>query len=370
MLFPAIHDILQPSLHLQRILWRHPCRQRQLNIHPSEVNILHRRNEERRPTAKSLQQPAILIRLHKLVHGVLSLHDIHLATQLLPRNFHDAPPRHALEYDTIFQWCRHHLQPPAPILLLPHHEQIASSGLRAEALLPKQPQDLMIPSLPRLALRDQARPVVRANFRIPEPARPRPNHVVPRSQQPHPLHRLLLWAVDIGHAGPNLPRGCRRRLVHLVQRREEDRDDVEERLSWPLDTERSSGTNHRRAQIHEALALVLGQPAAGLDADEGFDEFDELGGVEVGQSNAGGGAEEAFGVEFGTEEADFAVGAAVGFHALEAFGGVVEAGGEWGEGKVGVLFDLWGGPAVVGGPGDAEDVVGVGGLGPDFGGVG
>ena len=75
----------------------------------------------------------------------------------------------------------------------------------------------------------------------------------------------------------------------------------------------------------------------GVEFDDALAHLDELLGAELGHHDAAAGALQTLGVGFGTEDADLAILAAVGFQALKSFLAIVQAGSSH------VHFDVLGG---------------------------
>lgn len=91
-----------------------------------------------------------------------------------------------------------------------------------------------------------------------------------------------------------------------------------------------------------AFAPPPGQPPGPIQRNKSLDQLLQLPGLEARQRDAGGGFEHPLAIALRAEEPQSAIKASVGFHAFEAFGGVVEGGGHGREGQRGVGRDGWG----------------------------
>lgn len=288
------------------------------------------------PAGKALDQTSLLRRRDNLAHSVLPLHNLNrlevlaIAQPLLDKLDH-TPPGNTIQNNLIPQRRSDKLQ---LALLAPHQsKEVTRSRLSNLRLISQQPKDLVIPQPPRLLLRHQTRPVIRAHLRESESPRPRAHSIVLRGEQLHAARRLG----QLGHVGS---------------------DDEEHSLLGGLDAQLGLCADHRGAEVEELARVGLGEEFRAVDGDELLDQLLDLGGVEGGERDARGGHEEAAGVAVGAEEAELAVVAAVGLEALEALGGVVEhrGGGHDGEGAVGLEFRRR--PAGVDVPGAGDHVVG------------
>ena len=103
-------------------------------------------------------------------------------------------------------------------------------------------------------------------------------------------------------------------------------EDDEQVLVGGFDTHGDAGTDEQGTQV-EAGAGAIGRNEALIELDDLLAHLDELLGRQFGHHDAAAGALQTLGVGFGTEDADFAVFATVGFQSLESFLTIVEAGG-------------------------------------------
>lgn len=294
-----------------------------------------RKRTYRSTSRKSLHNPSFLIRLKHLIDSVLPLHNLQLTRQPLPRKLNHTASRHTVQNQLIIQRRRDKLE--LALLCPPEHEKVARASLGAVSLRSIQPQDLAETSTPRLGSGQQTGSVVGTNLGITEAANPRADHVLGVGVQ---LHTTL-------------------RQIHA---RHEADGDEKKRFLGSLDTELGLCANHGGADIQEGAGSLLGKPLWPVDGHENLDELLKLLGVETWQGDTEGGHEHALGVAVGAEEAELAVVAAEGLEALEALGGVVEDGGGGHEGERAVGLELGVGPALGGGPGDGDHVVGADGL--------
>ncbi len=112
-------------------------------------------------------------------------------------------------------------------------------------------------------------------------------------------------------------------------------EDEEEVFVGGFHTHGDAGTDEQGTEI-EAGAGAVRRDEALVEFDDLFAHLDEFLGGEFGHHDTAAGALHTLGVGFGTEDADFAVFAAIGFQAFESFLAVVEAGGGH------VHFDVFG----------------------------
>ena len=103
-------------------------------------------------------------------------------------------------------------------------------------------------------------------------------------------------------------------------------EDEEEILVGGLHTHGDAGADEQRTQV-EAGAGTVRRDELLVHLDDLLAHLDELLGGELGHHDAAAGALQTLGVGLGTEDADLAILAAVGFKALEGFLAIVEAGG-------------------------------------------
>ncbi len=112
-------------------------------------------------------------------------------------------------------------------------------------------------------------------------------------------------------------------------------EDEEEVLVGGFDTHGDAGADEQRTQV-EAGAGAVGRDEALVHLDDFLAHLDEFLGGQLGHHDAAAGALETLGIGFGTEDADLAVFAAIGFQAFEGFLTIVERGGGH------VHFDVFG----------------------------
>ena len=181
----------------------------------------------------------------------------------------------------------------------------------------------MEPSLRRFHLRHDARGVVRAQLHVAHTSRPGA-HDGGSCLEADSLEAC--WVVGADGGG----------------------DQEKEGGAGGADAEGRLGADHCGTEV-EGVASCGGDKAL-FRRNEARNEVDQGRGGEGWEGNPRAGAVEASHVLLRTEEADFTGRVLVGFHALEAFAGVVEDAGGWIEGEV--LVGCYSGrePAFQGGP--------------------
>ena len=102
--------------------------------------------------------------------------------------------------------------------------------------------------------------------------------------------------------------------------------DDEQILVGGFHTHGDAGTDEQRTEV-EAGAGAVGRNEALVEFDDLLAHLDKFLGGQLGHHDTAAGALQTLGVGFGTEDADLAIFAAVGFQTLEGFLTIVEAGG-------------------------------------------
>lgn len=293
---------------------------------------------------KGLDDAALLVSLDDLINGVSALNNVDAVAKTLAGELKNAASRDTIENQSVVEGRGNDLC-PAGLLILPHNEEVAGTGLGAVLLLSVQPENLAETTAAGLNGSQQRGAVVGTDLGVAESTNPGANHILGTRVELHAAD----GRVHDGHVGA---------------------DDVEHGLGRCLNAELGLGSDHGRAEVKEGAGALAGQPLWAIDSHEGGDELLEFGGREGGQGDAGGGHEHALAVAVGAEQAKLAVEAAEDLETLEAFGGVVKDGGSRHErdGTVGLQFR--GGPASADLPGGSDHVVGGDGLGTGIGGGG
>lgn len=393
MLQASVHDIFEGILDLHGKLIAPlllgglaiPA-QRKNKVHAAKVDILDGGDEKRRPSAERLEEAAVGVRIEQFLHGDSALDHVELHLAAVPfiiivshfAGAHQLQHRRARDTrqdDALAERGGDELGAPG-VAILHQHEEVRAAGLGHEAVVAEQPQDLVVAAGAGLALRDQRGSVVGADFGVAEPAGPGTDRVVLGREEAHAFHFRCRGnssgggiTVAVGQRSAEGWGGHRGRFAAgVVEAGEEDHDDVQQGLLGTLDAEGRCRGDHRGADVYERSSLL--DPLGCLDADVLFQQLDEFLGREARQGDARGRVQEASGVAIGSEQTHAPIVAAIGLHALEAFGGVVQYGRRGHDGERTVRSDLRGFPAVFFRPFGGQHVVGGVALAPDFGGIG
>jgi len=215
-----------------------------------------------------------------------------------------------------------------PVTVLPVDGEVHAADLGHHAVV--QPEQLGVPGLGRLHLRQDRRPVVGAKLELA--GAPLPGAAV----------RLVDQQLD-------------RLEPALIVRTDRRADDVEQRGLRGRDPERRVGADAGGADV-EGVPLPLRDPVL-LDGHQLLDGPHELLRVERREGDALAGRLHALGVHVGPEEADPPLRVEVRLHALETLDGVVENRGGGGQPEVRRLADRRGVPALLLRPFTFEHVV-------------
>mmetsp|Transcript_46637 Transcript_46637/g.117475 ORF Transcript_46637/g.117475 Transcript_46637/m.117475 type:complete len:249 (+) Transcript_46637:495-1241(+) len=209
------------------------------------------------------------------------------------------------------------------------HKEVHGAHLRDLVLRAVDPQNLRVPHLCCLLLRQDGRAVVRANFVVPSTAREGAHMRLVCVQ----LHWLEVLVV-----------GTHRRA-----------DDVQQRVACRGHAQPWRCGNQGRPNVQGVVGE--GRDPIPLESDQLLDEGEQRGLVERREGQAGGRVVEALHIHVGAEEARVALAVLVCLHALKALQSVVQAGDSGVQAEVLEGVDAGGCPAVLCCPRNGQHVI-------------